>query len=87
MSNFMFPILDMPGKNLIGPIHNLAAAFSREGGSLKEIWVSREIYDSLTSQILSFESMLEQKSPSEDKWSNGLIFIHTQFGKVKIRVD
>lgn len=77
-----FPIIRQPGSNLIGPIRKLAEAFAIEGGELKELWVSRVIYDRLTAEITDIDRFSRR---DEEKWSNGLIVINTQCGKIKIR--
>ncbi len=83
IQEFTFPVLKSPGANLAGRIHDLATALAIEGGELKEIWVSRVIYDRLTLELQQMDEFLEKEE--KGRWTNGLIVIYTQSGKVKIR--
>lgn len=87
IKDISFPVIGIPGKNLILPIYNLAEAFMRAGGSVKEIWVSHEIYDMLTLEITRRDEFIEDKKINPDRWTNGLITIHTVSGEIKIRRD
>lgn len=82
--DIMFPVSILPGGSLIGPLQDLAYAMHEKGGSLKEVWVSRELYDGLTEEITNFERYMGGEK-REHTWQNGLIIINTPFGPVKIR--
>ncbi len=84
-----FPAMRTRHLDMLSSLHRLAETFAKEGGSLKQIWVSREIYDLLTIEAMEQGLVSEPPSsdPKKDRWMNGLIVLNTNFGKVKVRLD
>jgi hypothetical protein len=78
----------------IDSVNRLAIELQRESGAhLKEIWVDARAYDAISLHCMEVwdESVETQvyikptaKSPREG-WSNGLIYLYTPCGPVKVR--